>query len=234
MFAHTGVLHSRFQLHVRRGKECKSRSAHEVVGKIKWKQPVNESNEREVEICCFCQPERRLPSGNKKVLDSYRDMGCHPFWHIRRSNALGTFTSAVVGLEIKVITSSGMSELQTADNTPPKALWDYVVTVPCIVNTQKIACGEEVVLKWQELPGKSTQPKPAPKKRAINAFTSRTEKQLEHVIPKRLIRRYRRGHHLIARSYKGIRIPRGTHKLPPRRPCGWGSNNSKKRKENYG
>ena len=72
----------------------------------------------------------------------------HPFWHIRRSSGAGTFNSAVVGLEIKAITSSGMSELQTADNTRPKALWDYVVTVPCIVNTKQIACGEEIVLKW--------------------------------------------------------------------------------------
>ena len=116
----------------------KTRSPHEVVGKIKWKQPVNALTERSVEVCCFCQPARRQPSGKMKGLDSDRGKDCHPFWHIRRSNEAGTCNSSVVGLEIKVITSSGMAELKTADNMPPEVLCDYAVTVPCIVNTKKL------------------------------------------------------------------------------------------------
>ena len=132
-------------------KNANKRSPHDVVGKIKWKQPVNESNEREVEICCFCQPERRLPSGNKKVLDSYRDEDCHPFWHIRRSLCVGEFNSAVVEVEIKVITSSPMKQLKTDDYHPTSGCWDFEVTVPCIVNTERIAGGAEIVVEWNEI-----------------------------------------------------------------------------------
>ena len=112
-----------------------------------------------------------------KACDYDRNTDCHPFWHIRRSNVVGTFNSAVVGLEIKVITSSGMAELKTADNMPPEVLCDYEVTVPCIVNTKKIEKAEEIVLKWETLPGANTHPKTAQKKRVITAFTQRTEKK---------------------------------------------------------
>ena len=174
MFAHTGVLHARFQLHFRRPK---TRSPHEVVGKIKWKQPVNALTERSVEVCCFCQPERRQPSGKMQGIDSDKGKDCNPFWHIRRSNEAGTCNSAVVGLEIKVITSSGMAELKTADNMPPEVLCDYEVTVPCIVNTKKIEKAEEIVLKLGTVEGGKTHPKTAPKKRVITAFTQGTEKK---------------------------------------------------------
>ena len=75
------------------------RSSHEVVGKVKWMSPVNESAERAVEVSCFCQPERRQPAPRDKMkaCDYDRNTDCHPFWHIRRSNVVGTFNSAVVG-----------------------------------------------------------------------------------------------------------------------------------------
>ena len=132
---------------------------------------------RDVSLSCFCQPERRLPSGTKKSEVCARDKDCHPFWHIRRSHEAGTCNSAIVGLELKVITSSAMRELQAADKKPPEGLWDYFVTVPCIVNTKKIAAGEEIVLKLETGEGGNTNPKTAPKKRVITAFTQRTEKK---------------------------------------------------------
>ena len=191
MLAHTGVLHSRFQLHFRRPKNKKNRSPHEVVGKIKWKQPVLPAQEeeaesiepaRDVSLSCFCQPERRLPSGTKRSEVCPRDKDWHPFWHIRRSHEAGTCNSAIVGLELKVITSSAMRELQAADKKPPNGLWDYFVTVPCIVNTKQIEKAEEIVLKWETIEGGGTNPKTAPKKKVFNAFTLGTAKKNENVI----------------------------------------------------
>ena len=82
-----------------------------------------------------------------------------------------------MGLELKVITSSAMRELQAADKKPPNGLWDYFVTVPCIVNTKQIEKAEEIVLKWETIEGGDTNPKTAPKKRVINAFTLIPEKK---------------------------------------------------------
>ena len=92
-----------------------SRSNHEVTGLVKWKQPVDESSEKDVEIKLYCQPERKQPpqKDNMNKPDYGSTTDCHPFWHIRRSNEAGTCNSAVVGLEIKVITSSHMTELKT-------------------------------------------------------------------------------------------------------------------------
>ena len=145
------------------------RSSHEVVGKVKWMSPVNESAERAVEVSCFCQPERRQPAPRDKMkaCDYDRNTDCHPFWHIRRSNVVGTFNSAVVGVEITVITSSSMAKSQTARFEPIPGCLDYVVTLPYIVNTQKIAGGDEIVLRWEKKTEDATR---HPKKRDINAF----------------------------------------------------------------
>jgi len=95
-----------------------------------------------------------------KASDYDRNTDCHPFWHIRRSNQVGTFNSAVVGFEISVFTASSMTEFRAADYEPTPGCWDYVVTVPCIVNTQQIAGGDEIVLKLENTEGNA-----APKKK---------------------------------------------------------------------
>ena len=64
---------------------------------------------------------------------------------------MGEFKSAVVGVEIKVITSSPMKELETDSYHPSAGLLDFEITVPCIVNTDKIAGGAEIVLKWEKM-----------------------------------------------------------------------------------
>ena len=128
------------------------RSLQDVTGSVKWKQPVNASNEREVEVEIYCQPERRQPAAkdNMKASDYDHHTDCHPFWHIRRSAYVGEFNSTVVGVDIKVITSSAMKQLSTADYQPTAGVWDFEVTVPCIVNTEKIAGGAEIVLKSEK------------------------------------------------------------------------------------
>ena len=62
----------------------------------------------------------------------------------------GEFNSEIVGVEVKVIVSSPMKELKTDDYQPESGCCDITVTVPCIVNTETIASGREIVLKWDK------------------------------------------------------------------------------------
>ena len=77
---------------------------------------------------------------------------CHPFWHIRRSNCVGEFNSAVVQIVFNVITSTHMKvlTLNAGSYHPPSEFSEFEVTVPCIVNTAKIAGGAEIVVKCYE------------------------------------------------------------------------------------
>ena len=60
------------------------------------------------------------------------------------------FNCEMVGVAIKSITSSDMTELTTDGNTPKAAVKDFTVLVPCIRNTAKITPGTELVLKWEK------------------------------------------------------------------------------------
>ena len=134
------------------------RSNHEVKGLVKWKQPVDEASGRDVVVTICCQPERKQPIAkeNKGPPCYDHNTDCHPFWHIRRSMCVGEFNSAIVGVEVKVIVSSPMKELKTDDYQPESGCCDTAVTVPCIVNTEKIASGKEIVLKWDKDDGNRT------------------------------------------------------------------------------
>ena len=152
-----------------------SRSNHEVTGLVKWKQPVNEATERDVLVKIGCQPERRQPSAKdaaKDKKDTLQQSDCHPFWHIRRSMCVGEFNSAIVGVEVKVIVSSPMKELKTDDYQPESGCCDTAVTVPCIVNTEKIAKGNEIVLKWEKKDDKREGGHTGNNKRVITAFNA--------------------------------------------------------------
>ena len=129
-----------------------------VSGSVKWKQPVDESDVREVGVKIDCQPERRQPAAKDKTKAPYYDgnTDCHPFRHIRRSNCVGEFNSAVVEVAIKVITSSPMKELKTDLYHSSPGLLEFEVTVPCIVNTARIAGGAEIVLRWENKPAYKT------------------------------------------------------------------------------
>ena len=128
-----------------------------VSGSVKWKQPVDESDVREVEVEIYCQPERRLQG----YLGYYRTSPvCHDHWtdcHPRRSNREGEFNSAVVEVAIKVIISSPLKELKTDLYHSSPGLLEFEVTVPCIVNTAKVAGGAEIVLRWEKKAAKKKQ-----------------------------------------------------------------------------
>ena len=140
---------------------------------------------REVEVNIGCQPERRKPApshpfriygrgvirrhplqGGPDYTDHNSD--CHPFWHIRRSNCVGEFNSAVVEVATKISTSSPMKELKIDLYHSSSGLLEFEVTVPCIVNTAKIAGGAEIVLRWENKPAYKTRIRQ--KRKVIDAF----------------------------------------------------------------
>ena len=141
------------------------RAYHEVIGKVKYAGD-------EVEIQIACQPERRQPAARDNMKDSDYDdsTDCHPFWHIRRSNVVGEFNSAVKDVLVTMIGSAPNEELKIGENTP-KALSKKAVEiwVPFIVNTEDIASAGEIVLKLEK--AKAEAKKTDGTKRVITAFT---------------------------------------------------------------
>ena len=125
-----------------------------------------------------------------KAPDYDHNTECNLFWHIRRSFCVGEFNSAVVEVEIKVITSSPMRQLNTDHYHPTAGCWDFEVRVPCIINTEKIAGGDEIVVKYQK---KADNKEADTKKRVINAFNAvatKIQKRLM-VSPRCLVRKCR-------------------------------------------
>ena len=122
----------------------------EVTGRVQWKETGVDPHDRGVEVLIHCQPERKLPAGTRlKDSDYDLSMDCHPFWHIRRSNTVGEFNCEIVTVEMKDIGSSTMKELQTDWITPLSCIVDFTIKIPCIRNTEEIAPGAEIVLKWE-------------------------------------------------------------------------------------
>jgi len=151
------------------------RSKDEVLGSVKWKQPVDESSVRDVEIQLGCQPERRQPSRKPATRKPDYDLttDCHPFWYIRRSYCVGEFNSAVVDIKTKVINSAPMTELKTDSYHHKPGMLDFEITIPCIVNNEEITCGTEIVLMWEKTADNMNEGQQTRNnKRVINAFSA--------------------------------------------------------------
>ena len=63
---------------------------------------------------------------------------------------MGEFNSTVVEIETKVIISAPMTELKTDSYHHKPDLFDFEVTIPCIVNNEKIKGGDEIVLRSEK------------------------------------------------------------------------------------
>ena len=135
-----------------------------------------------MEVRVACLPERKQPVAKDKTMapDYNHNTDNHPFWHIRRSNCVGEFNSAVVEVAMKAITSSPMKELKTDLYHSSPGLLEFEVTVPCTVNTAKIAGGAEIVLRWEN---KAAYKTGWQKRKVIDAFRvgAPDKKQMETV-----------------------------------------------------
>ena len=80
-------------------------------------------------------------------------MDCHPFWHIHRSLCSCTGNCELVEVAIKSLMFSDMIEVAKVEgSTSNLAITNLEIVVPCIRNTEKIAAGQELVLRWETMP----------------------------------------------------------------------------------
>ena len=81
-------------------------------------------------------------------IDYDLSMDCHPFWHIRRSSLVTECNCEIVDVVIKGMVFSDMIEVtQVEENTPNVFSSNLEIVVPCIRNTEKIAAGQELVVR---------------------------------------------------------------------------------------
>ena len=125
----------------------------EVTGRVQWKETGVDPHDRDVEVLIHCQPERKLPAGTRlKDSDYDLSMDCHPFWHIHRSLCSCKGNCELVEVAIKSLMLSDMIEVTRVEGNPPNAaITNLDIFVPCIRNTEKIAAGQELVLRWETM-----------------------------------------------------------------------------------
>ena len=96
------------------------------------------------------QPELKFPVKGAKGLQWTQFDAVHPFWFIQRADKIEMEANAdlvmqdfthITACSYKAVTSGGAQVLPITDT--------FSVSVPFIVNTQAIAMGEEVILKWK-------------------------------------------------------------------------------------
>ena len=109
-------------------------------------------------------------------IDYDLSMDCHPFWHIRRSSLVTECNCEIVDVVIKGMVFSDMIEVtQVEENTPNVFSSNLEIVVPCIRNTEEIAAGQELVLKWLKKDEKRQYlmwcPRSGGVKRASNALS---------------------------------------------------------------
>ena len=87
-----------------------------------------------------------------KDLDDDQSPGSvHPFWNIRRSIRATECNCDMVEVAITSMFCSDMRDV-TVEGAPSYiATKDLEVVVPCIRNTEKIAAGQELVLRWETM-----------------------------------------------------------------------------------
>jgi hypothetical protein len=107
-----------------------------------------------VEIKLGCQPERKQTSRNTETRKPDYDLtqDSHPFWYIRRSHSVGEFNSEVVAIKTSVINSASLTEWKTDSDHHKQGMLNFEVTIPCIVNNEKVKGGDEIVLRSEKKP----------------------------------------------------------------------------------
>ena len=80
----------------------------------------------------------------------------------------------MVDVSITSLISSDLRQVTTEGSTSYFAMTDLEVVVPCIRNTEKIAAGQELVLRWEKKDGQNELrrfPGLFGRKRVINALS---------------------------------------------------------------
>ena len=133
-------------------------------------------------IPVYVQPELKLPDKTKDGLAWKVDAAVHPYWFIQRNDGNDVEANAdVVYQDVTHVFACSFRPLSSDAVKLSPAAETYVVSVPCIVNTKKIAMGQEVILKGQPKSTKKPQNKTRPAQDAFDQITQREKKRKKSI-----------------------------------------------------
>ena len=136
----------------------------------------------EVRIPVHVQPELKLPDKTKDGLAWKQDSAVHPYWFIKRNDGNHVEANAdVVRQDVTHLFACSFRPLASDAVALSPAADSYVVSVPCIVNTKKIAMGQEVILKGQQTSTKRPLIKTRPEVNAFEQITKREQKRKKSI-----------------------------------------------------
>ena len=128
------------------------------------------------------QPELKFPEKTKDGLAWTNESAVHPYWFIQRNDGDEHEANAdVVRQDVTQVFACSFKPLSNVVKLSPAAE-TYTVSVPCIVNTKKIAMGQEVILKGQPKSTKKSQNKTRPAQNAFDQI-NKSEKKRKTSIP---------------------------------------------------
>ena len=110
-------------------------------------------------VAVHVQPELKLPTKGEKGWDWTLSDAVHPYWFIKRTDKDDSEANAhLVYQDVTHVQACSFEPLSSVVAALAPATEPFTVSLPCIVNMQKILAGGDVILKWKPHLGKRTNP----------------------------------------------------------------------------
>ncbi len=128
-----------------------------VAAEVSWTETVsavvdveNQPASGDMDVRLRVQPELKLPTNGAKGLEWTQSDAVHPFWFIQRTDKNEIEANAdVFHQEFTHVVACSFKAVTSAVVTVPPETNTFTVSVPFIRNTDRIAAGQEVILKWK-------------------------------------------------------------------------------------
>ena len=155
-----------------------------VCAVVSWAAPLSdaekdagmEGSSGSVQVSVHVQPELKLPAKGDNGLDWTTTDAVHPYWFIKRTEKNDTEANAhLIEQDVTHVMACSFKPLASAVAALAPFTNTFSVSLPCIVNMQKIKAGDEVILKWKPPPEK--RPCPAPTTNAFDQIAKTFKKQ---------------------------------------------------------
>ena len=131
----------------------------------------------EVKMNVFIQPEFKLPKAKSLGLEWTKTEEVHPFWWIKRSCKEEDVKNMEMIYESAThIVSANHQTLKQKKAEVLPATDTYHVSYPCLVNTERIRAGKEIILNWNVTKPPKEQ-KDVPRKNAFDQIAQKDKRQ---------------------------------------------------------